>query len=623
MCGVIGLVSKTYIEDRRWLIAGSKIISHRGPDDVGEWWSADGCVGLGHRRLSIIDLSETGHQPMSDLSGMFWIVFNGEIYNYRELRDELTANGIVFQSKSDTEVILAAYKEWGTECLSRLNGMFVFAIYDKHRRRLFIGRDRVGEKPLYFSHSNGALRFASEIKAFLVDPIRYKTIDKEALDCFLAMGYVPGERCILQDVNKLLPAHALSFDVNTGFLKKWRYWDIPEYQPEDTSGKINEVALLNELEELLEDSVNRQLIADVPVGVLLSGGVDSSIVTAMASKKSSMVKTFTIGFPGHGKLDETKHARLIARHFNTEHIELEAKELKAEHFLDLAKKFDEPIIDSSMIPTFLVSKLVREHCTVALGGDGGDELFGGYKHYDRLLWMQKYLGKIPRTLRRSASIFADKFIPLGAKGRNWLQGCGADFNQDIPQFAIYFDFLNRQRLMSNQEYWPFVAENVILKRTPVEDELLQRATRMDFRNFLVDDVLVKVDRTSMLNSLELRAPLLDYRLVEFAFGKVPTYLKATSNSRKVLLKKLASRILPREFNIERKQGFSIPINMWLKSGSAWRELFTDVLSDSESIFNKNLTQSLLNSQDIGRNNGERLFGLVLFEIWRREHGLAL
>ena len=367
MCGIVGIASNAPQTQRSWLAIGRDAMTHRGPDDAGEWWSAEGRVGLAQRRLSIIDLSPAGHQPMHDASGLLSIVYNGEIYNFADLRDELIAKGYSFKSHSDTEVILAAYREWGTDCLQRFNGMFAFALHDARQQIMFLARDRAGEKPLFYHQANGVLRFASELKALLVDTDLPRRIEPEALDCYLAMGYVPGERCMLQGFSKLPPAHALVFALQTGQSRLWRYWQLPELvtaqSPQD------EMALLDELETLLEDAVRRQMVADVPVGVLLSGGVDSSLITAMAVRASSKVQTFTIGFPGHGKLDETEHARLIARHFGTRHTELMAEEATADLLPRLARQFDEPMADSSMIPTFLVSQLVRQHCTVALGGE--------------------------------------------------------------------------------------------------------------------------------------------------------------------------------------------------------------------------------------------------------------
>lgn len=616
MCGIVGIASVRPQTTRAWLAIGRDAMTHRGPDDAGEWWSADGRVGLAQRRLSIIDLSPAGHQPMHDASNTLSVIFNGEIYNFTDLREELIAKGHAFRSHSDTEVILVAYREWGTECLARFNGMFAFALFDSRQQTVFLARDRAGEKPLFYHLTRGVLRFGSELKALLADPTLPRRIEPEALDCYLAMGYVPGERCLLQGFNKLPPAHGLLFDLQTGQSKLWRYWQLPEL--EVTHGPVDEAALLDDLEVLLEDAVRRQMVADVPVGVLLSGGVDSSLITAMAVRVSSQVQTFTIGFPGHGVLDETVHARLIARHFGTHHTELMAEPATADLLPRLARQFDEPMVDSSMIPTFLVSQLVREHCTVALGGDGGDELFGGYSHYSRLQWMQNKLGWIPSPLRKGIALTAEKLLPVGFKGRNWLQGLSADLHRGLPLIASCFDATTRERLLATRPGWSLVAESLLKDRVPVHCDLLQRVTRMDFSNYLAEDILVKVDRASMLNSLEVRAPLLDYRLIEFAFGKVPSHLKATPTEKKILLKRLTERVLPPEFDRQRKQGFSIPLAEWLKAG-AFRKLFLEVLHDPKCSFNVSTVDGLLHGQDRGRNNSEKLFALVLFELWRREY----
>lgn len=624
MCGIVGIASRSPIESRGWLITGGDAMAHRGPDDSGVWWAMDGRVGLGHRRLAIIDLSPAGHQPMQDAPGTLTIVFNGEIYNYRDLQRELLAKGHIFRSHSDTEVILAAYSEWGTHCLSRLNGMFAFALYDATQQTLFLARDRAGEKPLFYALANGELRFASELKGLLADPAFPRRINPEALDCYLAMGYIPGGRCILQGYNKLPPAHALSFDLQRGTAKVWRYWQLPAPPHPLRADSHDERGLLDELEALLEDAVRRQLVADVPVGVLLSGGVDSSLITAMAVRCSGQVKTFTVGFPSFGKYDESEHALLIAKHFGTEHIELEAGNVGTDLLPMLARQYDEPMVDSSMIPTFLVSQLVRQHCTVALGGDGGDELFGGYHHYNRLLWTQQKFSWVPLALRKAVASTVGANLPTGFKGRNWLQALGCDLNLELPLVASHFDVAERRQLLGGHAStsWPLVAEKILGERLTLGVDLLQRATRMDFENYMAEDILVKVDRASMLNSLELRAPLLDYRIIEFAFGRVPTHLKATINQRKILLKKLAARVLPPEFDRQRKQGFSIPLPDWIKVGP-WRDFFHDVLLDGQCLFDKAAVTGLLHGQDQGRGNSERLFGLVLFELWRREYQISM
>lgn len=624
MCGLVGIASRSPIKRRGWLITGRDAMVHRGPDDAGVWWSTDGRVGLGHRRLAIIDLSFAGHQPMQDVTGLLTIVFNGEIYNYRDLQEELAAKGHTFRSHSDTEVILAAYREWGTDCLARLNGMFAFALYDATQKTVLLARDRAGEKPLFYALVDGELRFASELKGLLANPAFSRRIDPEALDIYLAVGYVPGDRCMIQGAKKLPPAHALLFDLAKGSTRSWRFWQLPVPPLESSADSRDEQGLLNELESLLEDSVRRQLVADVPVGVLLSGGVDSSLITAMAARASRQVKTFTVSFPGFDKYDESKHALLIARYFGSEHLELEAGNINIDLLPTLARQYDEPIIDSSMLPTYLVSQLVRQHCTVALGGDGGDELFGGYHHYTRLLWMQKKLSWVPLALRKAVARSVGDNLPTGFKGRNWLQAQGCDLNVGLPSIASHFDAAERRQLLGGlaSAPWPVVAEKIFGERLTLGVDLLQRATRMDFENYMAEDILVKVDRASMLNSLELRAPLLDYRIIEFAFGKVPTYLKATVNQRKILLKKLAARVLPSEFDRERKQGFSIPLPDWLKVGP-WRDFFHDVLLDGQCPFDKAAVTGLLHGQDQGRGNSERLFGLVLFELWRREYQIPM
>jgi asparagine synthase (glutamine-hydrolysing) len=559
---------------------------------------------------------------MLDATGELCLVFNGEIYNFVDLRKELEAKGHWFRSRTDTEVILAAYREWGTDCVTRLNGMFAFALYDAGQRQVFLARDRAGEKPLFYSLANGSLRFASELKALMADPCFSRRVDLEGLDCYLGFGFLSGDCCILQRVKKLPPAHALVFDLERGDAVVSGYWEVPG-PPEDYGTGAGEAGLVDELEWLLQDAVRRQLVADVPVGVLLSGGVDSSLVTAMAARASAKVKTFTVQFPGFARYDETEHARLIARHFGTEHIELEAANASPDLLSVLARQFDEPIVDSSMIPTFLVCQVVRRHCTVAVGGDGGDELFGGYTHYPRLLWMARYLGWIPYPLRHVVGRVAAEALPVGFTGRNWLQAMGSDLEQGLPLIASYFDASSRRRLLDGVAIGPSCAERIREQQIPDLPDLLQRATRADFGQYLAEDILVKVDRASMLSSLEVRAPLLDCRVIEFAFGKVPSSLKATATQRKVLLKKLAARVLPPDFDLERKQGFSIPLAAWLRAGP-WQRFFREVLLESrDGLFDRRFVAHLFEGQAKGRSNSERLFALVLFELWRREYNVGI
>jgi asparagine synthase (glutamine-hydrolysing) len=615
MCGIIGVAAQHPLLDREWLDTGCAAMAHRGPDDSGSWWSANGNVGLAQRRLSIIDLSQGGHQPMHDQANRLSIVFNGEIYNYLDLRDLLAAKGHRFHSQSDTEVVLAAYHEWGTDCLAHLNGMFALALYDGASNRLFLARDRAGEKPLFYSATGTEIRFTSELKGLLADPAFARKIDPAALDCYLAMGYVPGQLCMLQGLCKLPPAHALTFDLASGKTNIWRYWRMP---PAPDVDDHDDEALVDELEVLLADAVGRQLVADVPVGVLLSGGVDSSLVTAMAARASSRVKTFTVGLKSHEKYDEADFARLIANHFGTEHIELQAGDTTPDILDVLARQYDEPLNDSSMIPTFLVSQLVRQHCTVALGGDGADEMFGGYEQHRRVLLLKSKVGRIPLGLRKLVAATGNAALPAGFRGRNYINALGVDFETQLPFVATHFGIPERRALMGSD--WPTPADKIREARVPPAVDLLQRDTRMDFENYLPEDILVKVDRASMLASLEMRAPFLDYRIAEFAFGRVPGRLKANTTERKILLKRLCKKVLPPQFNADRKQGFSIPLPTWLKAGP-WRDFVSDVLLDPKSTFDRRAVRDLIDGHGKCRNNSERLFGLTVFELWRRAYGI--
>jgi asparagine synthase (glutamine-hydrolysing) len=555
------------------------------------------------------------HLPGRQLS----IVFNGEIYNFAELRTDLEQRGHRFRSHCDTEVILAAYAEWGDDCVGHLNGMFAFAIYDSLENRLLLARDRAGEKPLFYRVHDATIYFASELKALLANIDMPRRINQEALDHYLLLGYIPGDLCVLDGYNKLPPAHALSFDLDRGLLRVWRYWEVPEFKSDAT---VDAATLVDELDALMESAVARQLRADVPVGILLSGGIDSSLVTAMAVRNSSQVRTFSIGFPGHDSLDETHHARLVANHFGTDHTELAVEAATADLIPKLAVQFDEPIADLSMIPTYLVSCLVREQCTVALGGDGGDELFGGYSRYSRLLWMQeRLLTRIPRRSRRILAGLAQHMLPVGFKGRNYLQALDIDFERKVPLISTYFDAPTRRRLMRGQHAWETPADRTVAAEA-IKSDLVQRATRWDFANSFPEAILVKVDRASMLTSLEVRAPLLDLHLMEFAFGRVPSSLKATAHNRKILPKLLTERLLPDEFDRQRKQGFSIPIEKWLKSGP-FHDLFWDVLGGSDCIFDRRTVRRLERGQLNGLVNGDRLFALVEFELWRQAYGAHL
>lgn len=616
MCGILGIVSKESILEEEVLIAMRDEMSHRGPDAAGLWISEDNKLALAHRRLAIIDLNKISNQPMKDLSEEILITFNGEIYNYLELKNELLDLGYKFRTSSDTEVILVAYKHWGNRCIEKFNGMFSFCILDRRSKEFFIARDRAGEKPLFYYLDQDTFIFSSELKS-IMKKIKSPKINLESLDCLLSFGYIPGELSIQDKVKKLPPAHAMTIELDTLEIKTWEYWSLPANKT--IQGSINDSKLLDELECLIEDAVSRQLISDVPVGVLLSGGVDSSLVTAMAARTGKKIKTFTISFPGFSKYNESEHARLISHAFGTDHQELSADNPSPEILYLLAKQFDEPMIDSSMIPTYLVSKLIKKHCTVALGGDGGDELFGGYSTHSRLLWTYSKAKYIPRSIRSLISLFGST-LPYGFKGREWLRSLNYDFSRGLPLVASHFDEKMRRNLFKNIMIGDF-SKNFRESRIPEATDLLDRATRMDFKNYLPEDILVKVDRSSMINSLEIRAPLLDHRIIEFAYSKVPSSKKASTFERKILLKNLCKRILPKEFDYHRKQGFSIPLQEWLKEGP-WKDFFYEILLGSE-VYNKNSIQRLLAFQEKGYQNSERLFGLVMFELWMREYDIDL
>lgn len=619
MCGIVGSAGRS-VPSADAFTAQCGTMRHRGPDASGEWRSADRSVALGHRRLSIIDLSEAGSQPMSDASGHLQITFNGEIYNYREVRKTLEDLGRRFRSASDTEVLLQAYSEWGTDCLRRINGMFAFAIYDLRERRIFLARDRAGEKPLFYRHAGGRLAFASELKALLLQSSFSRVINTEALDHYLAYGYVPGELCLLEGVRKLPPAHALTYSIEKDDLRVWRYWNLPEPV---SANEADPEELLQQLDELLADAVRLQLVADVPVGVLLSGGVDSSLITAMAARVSnSPVRTFTITFPGQGVYNEGPYARMVASHFGTRHTELVAEPATVELLPQLARQYDEPVGDSSMVPTYLVSKLVRESCTVALGGDGGDELFGGYRHYSSIQRQMRWRGLLPGPVKRTIGA-ASGFLPPGFRGRTSLRSLATIDRDAWTGATLHFDGHWRRRLApATRALQGFPPEAYRLNAGELGDTVLQKMTAADFATYLPEDILVKVDRASMLASLEVRAPFLDYRVIEFAFGKVPDALRATRTTRKVLLKLLAARLLPKTLDLQRKQGFSLPLHSWFQ-GPWGRYIGNVVRSAPPDMFDPDVVGALLKGQQDNFAHAQRLFNLAILELWRREYDVQV
>jgi asparagine synthase (glutamine-hydrolysing) len=558
---------------------------------------------------------------MCDSRGTYQIVLNGEIYNHGELRKQLRAQGHSFSSTSDTEVVLEAYRVWGTDCIRHLNGMFAFCLCDEDKQQLFLVRDRAGEKPLFYYHHKDLFLFASELKSLMAHPECPRELDIEAMNFYLSYGYVPGNMCILKGVRKLRPGHALTYDVRFSHLSGWQYWMLPEQSEKKKVCSVE--ALTDELEGLLLDSVRQQLQADVPVGILLSGGIDSSLVTALASRLSpKSVKTFTVTFPGYSAYNEGPYARLVARHFGCVHTEVVAEPATVDLLPRLAAQYDEPIADSSMVPTYLVSRAIREHAKVALGGDGGDELFGGYPQHRWLQRLDRVVGYLPNGIVGRLGELTLKILPVGTKGRNYVAAVSASAPWRMSCVGRLFDLESRRELLkplagrnicptSNPE--EYRAKVAALGRTP-----LQQATVADFTMYLPEDILVKVDRASMLTSLEVRAPWLDHRLIEFAFGRVPDNLRATSRELKILPRRLAQRLLPADLNLTRKHGFSLPLASWFRG--EWGRFLKDVLTDTDqTLFDRRAVRDLLKGQNRGRMNTERLFGLCMFALWRRHY----
>lgn len=502
--------------------------------------------------------------------------------------------------------------------------MFAFAIYDLRSKRVFFARDRAGEKPLFYLHENGVLWFGSELKSVLASGLVRRDLNRQALKYYLSIGYVPGNLCLLDGFAKLPPAHVMTYDIEKNTLDVKRYWRLPE-PTRDAKESIED--LTGRLEELLKDAVRRQLVADVPVGIMLSGGVDSSLVTAMAATGSSnVIRTFTVTFPAFGTYDEGPHARAVAEYFGTQHTELEAEAVRPEILFELAHQYDEPIADSSMIPTYMLSKLIRRHATVALGGDGGDELFGGYLHYSMILKTARRQKLFPSSFRKFMLPAVQKLFPPGFPYRGRMLAFLAAHPHDAIRMDPYFDAATLERVLAKEMGYRLPEgtrgdfNSGDSTETPYSP--LEQATRSDFQNYLSDDILVKVDRASMLASLEVRAPFLDRRIIEFAFGRVPDRFKATDVERKILLKSIAKKVLPKNLNINRKQGFSIPLGDWFHS--AWGGFMRNILfDDAQVLFNKKPIRTLMSLQERGIFNYQRLYALTMLELWRREYRVSI
>ena len=618
MCGILGIATRNK-DSRKISERFSKSLNtlhHRGPDNSDIWVSKNKNVFLGHKRLSIIDISEKGNQPFS-YRDKYIITFNGEIYNYAELAEILKKKGYKFKTNSDTEILLLSFVQWGINCLDYIDGMFAFAIYDLINNKLFAARDRAGEKPFFYSLRGETLLFASEIKAILSFNLIPREINNKALNRFLYLGYNPNEDCMLKNIFKLPPGNFLLYDIESNLLKIEKYWQLPQSIKNKNK---NNIEIIEELDQLLISSIKQQLKADVPIGILLSGGLDSSLITAIASQFKENFKTFNISFPNSKKYNEARYASYISKQFNTEHYEFEANNSSASMIPNFVYHFDEPIADTSIFPTWLVFKEVSKVCKVAIGGDGADEIFGGYSHYSRLLKLKKISRFIPLSLRIKISELATNNLDIGIKGRNYLRILGTDFNNDIPKINIFFDEEYRQRLGH------FLKENYLANTKEKEDaiskDFINTILTDDFYNYLPENILAKVDRTSMQNSVEARSPFLNYKLIEYVFKNIPSNKKISHKGRKIILRSLAKKYLPKDFNYSRKQGFSIPLNEWLKKGD-FRDFFYESLLGSDTIFNKKSINTLFKLQDKGYSNADRLFSLVILQEWTKAFKVSL
>ena len=644
MCGITG-----FIDLQRQMPAAvlteiaenmTASLLHRGPDDSGVWVDESAGIALGHRRLSIIDLSPQGHQPMISGHGRFVLVFNGEIYNFKMLQNELAQKGFKFQGKSDTEVMLASFVQWGIiGSLRRFNGMFAFALWDQAERKLFIGRDRMGEKPLYYGLNNHFFFFSSELKAICKHPYFSPDIDRNALALYLRYNYIPAPFSIYKGICKLPPGTFA--ELTLGRLRYGQvaepmlYWSLREIAEQGTKNPFqgSELEAVDALEELLREAVKEQMVADVPLGVFLSGGLDSSMIVAiMRAQSHNSVKTFTIGF--HEKeFNEAIFARGVAEYLGTDHTELYVTPGESMAVISkLPSLYDEPFADSSQIPTFLIAELAKFQVTVALSGDGGDELFGGYGRYVGMEEIWNKIGAIPLFLRKN---LAKHF-----KNKSWAWVWGIlealiPEKMGIRRYGQKFQTLMQFLDMSPDEFYCWVLSSwkqpssVVIdsqepltalsnpKQWPELPSFLHQMMYFDMKSYLPDDILVKVDRAAMGVSLETRVPMLDHRVVEFSW-KLPLSLKVRNGKGKWILRQLLDRYLPRQLVERSKMGFELPIGQWLRG--PLREWAENLLDEEhlrlEGFFNPAPIRQNWQEHLSGNRDWEScLWGILMFEAW--------
>ncbi|HEY0427337.1 MAG TPA: asparagine synthase (glutamine-hydrolyzing) [Pyrinomonadaceae bacterium] len=623
MCGIAGFISKEKdapVGERQILLDKMcKIIEHRGPDEQG--LAIEGRAALGMRRLSIIDL-KTGQQPIYTEDGDSLIVFNGEIYNYQELKKELEARGHRFKTNSDTETILLAYREFGANCLQYLRGMFAFAIWNKKDETLFIARDRVGKKPLFYAVSEkGNFVFGSELKVLLAHGEIKKEVDYAALDAFLTFGYVPEEFCIFKNVNKLAPGHFLIY--KKGEIRTEKYWDFRYEKPLEVK---SEDEYAERLRALIKESVKIRLISEVPLGAFLSGGVDSSTIVGMMTELSEKpVKTFSIGF-NEDTFDELKYARIAAKHFRTEHHEFVVTPDLIEIVDELAWHFDEPFADPSALPTFMVSKMARDFVTVVLSGDGGDELFAGYTRYvtDK---KRSGLANLPAGIRQNLLKPLSASLPHGAKGKNYLYNISLDAVDRYIDSVSHFGKLGKKSLYSKSflanRNGNFGQSEALFRRIAESvstGNKLDSLLYLDSKTYLPSDILTKVDRMSMAASLEARVPLLDHKLIEFV-TQIPTELKLKGLETKYIFRKAVRGLVPEQILDRPKQGFGVPLNEWINL--QLRDRIRETLSEKRALergyFDAKYIKILLGEHaSKRRDHSYSLWILYMLELWHRQ-----
>ncbi len=630
MCGIVGFIGRERQDDitERML----EIQAYRGPDDRGMFAEQVGekYIHLGHNRLSIQDLSSHGHQPFVSDCGNFVIVYNGEVYNFKSIRSELEKLGYRFVSASDTEVILYAYKAWGMACLEKFIGMFAFALLDKEEQKLILVRDRAGVKPLYHYWDGDTFLFASELKSFHEHPAFQKKLNKEVLPYYFQFGYIPAPHTIFKHTHKLEPGHYLEFDIQNSTFKITPYWSVDACYEAEKFDK-SETEILDDLETLLSDAVELRMVADVPVGVFLSGGYDSSLVTALlAQNHKEKLRTFTIGF--HDKnYNEAAHAKTVADYFGTEHAEYYvSKEDMLKRVESLPFYYDEPFGDSSALPTMVVSELARKDVTVALSADGGDEAFCGYSKYFFLerfssLFSSDFKKSILRGILSSVSeksaSHINAILPKKLRQTN-VRDKYNKFRRAIEADSPEAMFLQASSYVESGEadrLLKIARDTIIYQNFSMQPdrELMDEMMRVDYKSFMVDDVLTKVDRATMSVSLEGREPLLDHRIIEY-MARVPVSQKYKNRQGKYLSREILYRHIPRAIVDKPKSGFQIPLQEWLHGDlSHLVEKYLDPSRVDDEIFDPDEIQKIKEELQSGyRNNASKVWFVIMYEMWR-------